>query len=115
MDGKEVEMNYPFSLKVMIGEDLSGDKSVAGDETVEQFIGSEIEPVKVGEMEEPYEGNSSSTYIEYWLVVQKEQAILITKKSVVESYGYQTQNIEYSWEAFELPRITKERLHFEME
>ena len=110
MEEKEVEMNFPFSLKVLVGVDSSGDNSVAGDETVEQFIGSEIEPVKIAEMGEPYEGNGSSSYTECWVIVQKEQAILITKKSVESCYEYQTQSIEYSWEAFVLPEISKARL-----
>ena len=109
-EGIAVEMNYPFSLKVVIGEDLSGDRSVAGDETTKQFIGSEIEPKKIGEYIEEYQGNGSSSGEHYYIIVQKGEAILIKTTITENTYGYQTQTVEYSWEAFELPGITKERL-----
>jgi len=107
---KTVEMNYPFSLKAVAGEDLSGDSSVAGDETVEQFIGSEIEPVKIAEYKEPYVGNGSFSSEDYYLVVQKGKAILVKTTAVTHTYGYRTQRVEYSWEAIGLPKIPKERL-----
>jgi len=109
-DIKTPEMNYRYSLPVLVGSDLSGDNTVCGDESVEEFIGSDINPVRIAEENEPYEGNSFSTATEYWIITQKGEAMLIQVTIVESAYGYRTQEVAYSWQAFGLPGVTKKNM-----
>jgi len=105
-----VELKYPHYLSVWTGVNYSGDNSAVGDGAVERFIGSEIEPMKIGMKNELYTGNGSFKEQDYFLIVQAEKPILVKRVWVTTTSGYETKKVEYSWEAFTLPGVKREDL-----
>lgn len=106
----KIKKNLPYSLKIYEGIDLSGDNSVAGDETEVILIGSEIKPVEIARIEDPEDGNGSSESNRFHIIVQSGVPYLVIEKQVSYSYGYKVQKTECKYEVKELENIKKEML-----
>jgi len=106
----QIKYNPPYSLEVWEGVDYSGDKSVAGDEREQIFIGSEIEPVEIGVYEEDYVGNGNFSKCTYYLIVQDSKPLLVEQWATYHTYGYNIEREEWEFKVYELPVAEKFRL-----
>jgi len=107
---QKLKINLPHQLEVWEGTDFSGDSSVAGDERERILIGSEIKPIKIGEYKEQYTGNGIFSEKQWFLIIQKGKPMLIEQVITYHTYGYNIQEEEWTWEAYELPKVKRENL-----
>ncbi len=92
MKEKHIEINYPFSLAV-------------GEGRRDVLIGSEIEPIKIGEKVLAKEwDNGPTTYrresvLEYFFILQHGKPLVIERYFQRGDYA----SLDESWEAYSLP------------
>jgi len=94
---KEIEYNYKFNLPVWEGVDSEYSEST------EKLIGSEIEPIKLYEIDETtqYSKNGLDVYIETgWLVKQQGKFFVVETRESGYDHEQAGREISHSWEAY---------------
>ncbi len=104
MNKWDLEINYRHSLPVWEGQD---DEYNEADEIL---IGSEIEPIKIFEIDlsHPYCRNGIDIEKEeVFLIAQKGRYLLISRTQSGYDHEVAGREVSYSWEAYELPSTMK--------
>lgn len=85
MEKTEVRTNLPYTLKVLSGH-WAEQGTMSREVPEEELIGSETEPIKVGEHQTGGFENGTGFEETFYLIVQGGRPIVI--KQVVESHNY---------------------------